>query len=160
MTRERKAQIATVAILAAALVLVGARRGGWKPSSVMQSTLPATPQDTVYRMMDAARDGDVKKYIECYTGAMQSSLRQVVTEKGEAALADYIRGFNSVVKGVAIQEPQTMADGRICLRADFVYSDRNETQVLYLTQAGGWKIEKQETAQGTNTVVRYGTPVE
>src|ERR1700683_4277508 len=104
MTRERKAQVATVAILIGALALVAVKRGGWQASAASLSTLvavrapaEATPPDTVYRMMDAARDGDVRAYLGCYTGQMESTLRQIVAAKGEAALATYIHNFNASV---------------------------------------------------------------
>jgi hypothetical protein len=156
MTRERKAQIATVAILTAALVLVAVKRGGWKARAA-----PVTPQDTVYRMLDAARDGDVRGYLRCYTGQMDGTLRQIVAEKGEPALAAYIRSFNATIKGVAIQEPQPVSDREVRLRVEFVYQDRNEAQLYYLEQAGGeWKISRLENAQGVQTPVPYGTPVE
>jgi hypothetical protein len=168
MTRERKAQVATVAILLGALALVAMKRGGWQASAASLSDLVtsrapsgATPQDTVYRMMDAARDGDVRTYLGCYTGQMESTLRQIVAEKGEAALADYIRKFNASVKGVAIQEPQSTADREVRLRVEFVYRDRNEAQNYYLEQAGGnWKIARQENSEGVKTLVPYGTTVE
>ncbi len=156
MTRERTAQVATVAILAAALVLVAVKRGGWKARAA-----PVTPQDTVYRMLDAARDGDVRGYLRCYTGQMDSTLRQIVTEKGAPALAAYIRNFNASIKGVALQEPQPVSDREVRLRVEFVYQDRNEAQLYYLEQAGGeWKISRLENTQGVQTPVPYGTPVE
>jgi|HubBroStandDraft_1064217.scaffolds.fasta_scaffold05586_4 hypothetical protein len=168
MTRERKAQIATVVILLAGLALVAMKRGGWQASAASLSNLAvsrapagANPQDTVYRMMDAARDGDVRAYLGCYTGQMESGLRQLAAEKGEPALAAYIRNFNASVKGVAIQEPQSTGDREVRLRVEFVYRDRNEAQIYYLEQTGGnWKISKQENAEGVKTLVPYGTTVE
>ena len=168
MTRERKAQVATLAVLFAALALVAVKRGGWQASAASLSNLvsvraPAgvNPQDTVYRMMDAARDGDVRTYLGCYTGQMESTLRQIAAEKGEAALASYIRNFNASVKGVAIQEPQSTAEREVRLRVEFVYRDRNEAQIYYLEQGGGsWKIARQENAEGVKTLVPYGTLVE
>jgi hypothetical protein len=168
MTRERKEQITTVAILLGALMLVAVKRGGWQASAASLSSLVAarapagaTPQDTVYRMMDAARDGDVRAYLGCYTGQMESTLRQIAAEKGEAALAAYIRNFNASVKGVAIQEPQSTAEREVRLRVEFVYRDRNEAQIYYLEQGNGnWKIARQENAEGVKTLVPYGTAVE
>jgi hypothetical protein len=168
MTRERKAQIATVGILLGALALVAMKRGGWQANAASLSNLVAarapagaSPQDTVYRMMDAARDGDVRAYLGCYTGQMQSTLRQIVAEKREGALASYIRSFNASVKGVAIQEPQPTTEREVRLRVEFVYRDRNEAQNYYLEQAGGnWKISRQENSEGVKTLVPYGTVVE
>jgi hypothetical protein len=168
MTRERKAQVATLAVLFGALALVAVKRGGWQASAASLSNLVAarapagvSPQDTVYRMMDAARDGDVRAYLGCYTGQMESTLRQIAAEKGEAALASYIRNFNASVKGVAIQNPQSTAEREVRLRVEFVYRDRNEAQIYYLEQGGGsWKIARQENAEGVKTLVPYGTAVE
>jgi hypothetical protein len=89
MTRERKAQIATIAILGAALGLVAVKRGGWQASAAQltnwipgaRPSAPVTPQDTVYRMLDAARDGDVRAYLRCYTGQMDSTLGQIVPRR-------------------------------------------------------------------------------
>ena len=167
MTRERKAQIATVAFLLGALALVAVNGAVGRPVRLRSRTwwlrAPAgtTPQDTVYRMMDAARDGDVRAYLGCYTGQMESTLRQIAAEKGEAALATYIRNFNASVKGVAIQEPQSTAEREVRLRVEFVYRERNEAQIYYLEQGGGsWKIARQENAEGVKTLVPYGTAVE
>jgi hypothetical protein len=161
MTRERKAQIATVAILAGALVLVAAKGSGWRAISIRPTAPAASPQDTIYRMMDAARDGDVRAYLGCFTGQMESTLRQIVNEKGEASLADYIRRFNVSVKGVAIQEPQPVAEREVRARVEFVYRDRNEAQLYYLQQSGGgWRIARQENTEGVKTLVPYGTQVE
>jgi hypothetical protein len=161
MTRERKAQVATLLVLAGALTLLAAKRNGWRPAAIMQSSAPVTPQDTVYRMMDAARDGDVRAYLACYTGPMESSLRQIVKEKGGASLAGYIRRFNATVKGVAIQEPQAVAENEVRLRVEFVFSDRNEAQIYYLQQSSGtWRIARQDNTEGVKALVPYGTPVE
>ena len=168
MTRERKAQVATVVILLGGLALVAVKRGGWQANAASLSNLVAgrapagvSPQDTVYRMMDAARDGDVRTYLGCYTGQMASTLRQIAAEKGEAALATYIRNFNASVKGVAIQEPLPTAEREVRLRVEFVYADRNEAQIYYLEQGrGSWKIARQENAEGVKTPVPSGTPVE
>jgi len=163
VTREGKAQLATVVILLFVLAIVAVKRGSWqaRAASLTRSAPAVTPQDTVYRMMDAARDGDVRKYLDCYTGSMQTNLRQIVAEKGEAALASYIRKFNSAVKGVAIQEPQGAHGTDVKLRVEFVYQDRNEVQTYYLEHAGtDWRIARQENSEGVKTLVPYGTRVE
>jgi hypothetical protein len=159
--RDRKAQVITVLLLAGALVLVAAKWGGWQPAAILRSSAPATPQDTVYRMLDAARDGNVSVYLSCYAGAMESSLRQIVKEKGESALAEYIRNFNASVKGVALQEPAFVSENEIRERIKFVYSDRNESQIYYLQRTGArWQITGQENTEGVKVLVPYGTPVE
>ncbi len=161
MRRDRTARIVTVFILAGALFLVAAKRSGWPPAAIFGASAPATPEDTVYRMLDAARDGNVSAYVSCYTGAMESSLRQLVKEKGESALAEYIRNFNASIKGVALQAPQPVSDNEVRERVEFVYNDRNEAQIYYLKRRGArWQIARQENAEGVTALVPYGTPVE
>ncbi len=161
MKRERKAQIATVLVLMGALTMLAAKRGGWRPAAMVRPAAQELPQDTIYRMMDAARDGNASAYLACFTGSMENSLRQIAKEKGSSALSDYIRNFNAAVKGVAIQEPQPGADNELRVRVEFVYADRNEAQIYYLRQASGsWRIEHQENSQGVPAAVPYGTPVE
>lgn len=168
MTRERKAQVATVALLLALLGFLAMKRGGWRASAASLSNLvtanaptDANPQDTIYRMMDAARDSDVRAYLGCYTGQMEKTLRQIAAEKGDASLAAYIRNFNASVKGVAMQQPRPTAEREVALRVEFVYRDRNEAQIYYLQQIdGSWKIARQENSEGVKTLVPYGTAVE
>jgi hypothetical protein len=160
MTRERKAQIATVIILGGALTFVVARRSGLALPAFLRPATPSTPQDTVYRMLDAARDGNVGAYLRCYTSEMESSLKQIVKERGDNALAGYIRSFNAAIKGVAIQEPQSTVDNEVRERVEFIYGDRNEAQTYYLRRTGAeWRIERQENTQGVSAVVPYGSPV-
>jgi len=61
MTRERKAQIATIMTLTSALAVAAAKRSGWLPVAITPTAQAATPQETIYQMMDAARDGDVRE---------------------------------------------------------------------------------------------------
>jgi len=168
VTRERKAQIVTLAVLTGVLTLVvaahlGRQRAGVPLSNWFAGTRKpaASPQDTIYRMMDAARDGDVTGYVACYTGQTESALRQIVREKGERSLADYIRAFNSAVKGIAIQEPQFVSEREARLHVEYIYSDRNEVQIYHLQKFNrDWKISQQGNAVGTQALVPYGAPVE
>src|SRR5207247_7649406 len=88
MTKERKTQIVTVVVLAAAFGVVLAQKTGWKFSDVkmadiVQSSAPRaepSPQDAIYAMLDAARVGDVKTYLAAYTGQMDAALKQSLAE--------------------------------------------------------------------------------
>src|SRR5436309_2561455 len=118
MTRERKTQVITLAALATAGAIALARLPRSKP--------PAGPADAVYAVMDAARAGDVKAYLECYAGGMRSSLDQSVRESNERAFAKYLRETNAAIKGVAVSEPQPVGDREASVRVEYVYQDRNE----------------------------------
>jgi len=124
MTKERKTQIVTIAVLAAAFGVVLAQKTGWKFSDVKVADIvprPApkaepSPQDAIYAMLDAARVGDVKAYLASYTGQMDSALKQSLAEASEAGFAKYLKDSNAAVKGIAISEPQTLTDREVRVR--------------------------------------------
>ena len=107
MTQKRKAQVLTGAALAVGLGIV-AWRSGLVPSPAPKAD--PTPQDAIYAMLDAARAGDVRKYLASYTGQMETALKATVAEKSEPAFAQYLKEFNAPIKGVAIMEPQALSD--------------------------------------------------
>lgn len=156
MKKNRIAQILTAAALGAALFVVVARQR--RPAEVQPRD---TPQNAVYAMLDAARDGDVKRYLDCYTGQMENALQRAVAESGERKFAAYLKETNAAIKGVAVMPPETVSEREVKLRVEYVYQDRNEVQTLYLEKAGNaWKIARLETAERIKTLVPYGTPVE
>lgn len=165
MTRQRKAQILTGVVLATALAAVTARRAGGPRLGALipraASTAETTPQDAIYRMLDAAREGDVRKYVASYTGQMETALRAALAEKTEAAFAQYLRELNTPIKGVAVLEPQPLSDREVRVRVEFVYQDRNEAQTMYLEKVGSaWKISRLDAAERVKTIIPYGTPVQ
>ena len=152
MTRDRKAKILAVVVLAAAVGV-----------AVMRKT-PARrqePQDAVYAMLDAARSGDVKSYLASYTGTMEAALRRTLAESTNAGFAKYLQDSNAAIKGVAISDPQAVSDTEVKLRVEYVYQDRNEVQMMYLEKApGGWKIARADSEERIKTLIPYGTPVQ
>ena len=152
MTRARRTQFVTLAVLAAALAIAVVRRPRPKP--------PAGPVDAVYAAIDAARTGDVKAYLSCYAGAMRASLDQSLKESTSAAFARYLRDTNAAIKGVAIGDPQSTSDRETSLRVEYIYQDRNEVQTMHLEKLdSAWKITAVESSARVKTLVPYGTPV-
>jgi hypothetical protein len=168
MRRERKAQIITVVILAGAVAVAVGRKTGWQMPSRISDIIPLktartapTPQDAIYEMMDAARQGDSNKYLSYYTGQMEASIKQTIAESNQQAFAKYLRESNASVKGVAITEPQPLTEREVKVRVEYVYQDRNEVQYMYLEKiAGLWKIARVDSAERVKTLIPYGTPVE
>jgi len=163
MTRQRKAQLVTLGVLVAALGVVAVRRSGWSARELFSGARRGepSPQDAVYAMLDAAREGNVRKYLAAHTGQLEAALRQTIAEKGEAAFAAYLRQFNAPIKGVAILEPQPLTEHEVRLRVEYVYRDRNEAQTMYLEKLSGtWKIARVEAAERVKTLIPYGTPVQ
>lgn len=155
---KRNAQAITIAVLVAVAAAVLGRQWGWSPS---RPPAGRTPQDAVYSMLDAAREGDVGAYLDSYSGRLRAELEQGVREQGKRQFGEYLRTANAAIKGIAINEPEPMPEGRVKARVEYVYQDRNEVQWMYLEQVDGrWRIGRVEAAQRIPTVVPYGTPVE
>src|SRR5277367_724885 len=164
MTKQRIAQVLTIAILAVALVLAVGRNKGWSLSSV-RAAVPAAddsaPQDAVYAMLDAARQGKVDAYLASFGGAQEARLRQSIAESSAASFSKYLAGMNSAVKGVAVTTPEALAPNQVKVRVEYVYQDRSETQIMRLEKRGaGWKIVDVSSSDRIQIVVPYGTPVE
>jgi hypothetical protein len=153
MTRQRKAQIATIAVLVAVVGVVAVRRTGQTPRR------GSTPQDAIYAMLDAAREGNVRRYLTYYSDQMQASLKQTIAESSD--FSKYLRDSNAPIKGIAINEPEKLTETEVKARVEYVYQDRNEIQYLYLQKAGGdWRITRMDSAERIKTTIPYGTPVE
>lgn len=167
MTKERKAQALTVVILAAAVGFIAWRQGALSGFDFSQVAARAsapktdpTPQDVVYAMLDAAREGKVNDYLSSYTGQMEAALRKAIAESTEQGFANYLRETNAPIKGIALQEPQLLTDREVKVRVEYVFQDRNEVQWMYLEKIGStWKIARVDSAERIPTLVPYGTPV-
>ncbi len=156
MTKERKAKVVTFVVLFAAVGAGVARKIGARAAERGE---PA-PQDAIYAMLDAARAGDVSAYVESYTAPMQAAVRQAVAETTEPAFAKYLRDTNASIKGVAVYDPEKIADSEAKVRVEYVYQDRNEVQTMYLEKGPrGWKISRADGDERVKTLIPYGTPV-
>jgi hypothetical protein len=155
MTRHHTAQLVTVLVLVAALAIGLARKSGWRTAKA-----PPEPQDAVYAMLAAARAGDVKAWLACYTGEMQATLRQTVKESTEPGFAKYLRDTHAAIKGVAVSDPQRIGEQEATLRVEYIYQDRNEAQIVSLEKdPAGWKIARAGAAGRVPSLIPYGTPV-
>ena len=158
MTSRRKAQLVTIAVLACAIGVVVAKR--WRPATGSRPVVKQeqTPEDAIYGMLDAAREGDVGKYLASYTGQMETSLKSAVADSQD--FGKFLKDSNAAIKGVAIAEPQQTDDGSMKARVEYVFKDRNEVQFMYLEKtARGWKITRVDSSERIKTLVPYGTPV-
>ena len=131
------------------------------PSAIAARPAVSTPQNTVYAMLNSARAGDVPKYLDHYTGELAASLRRAVADQGDVGFAQYLRQTNELIKGIAVNEPEPVAEGEVKLRVELVYGDRNEAQIFHLEKqpAGEWKIKRLEAVERVQTLVPYGAPV-
>jgi hypothetical protein len=165
---NRKAQVLTIAILTLALSVALVRKGQWgRAVSRVTQAIPAagtsagvSPEDAIYDMLDAARAGDVVRYLASYSDAMAASLRQSFSGKPESDFARYLQESNSTVKGVTVMPPRWITDREAKVRVDYTYVDRTERQDLWLEKSGkSWKIARVGVAEQVKTAIPYGTPV-
>src|ERR1051326_7599355 len=105
MTQALKVQWITLAVLAGALAITVLRREARRDSSATP-----TPQDAIYRMLEAAKKGDVPAYLASYTGPLEQSLEASVRESTEPRFATYLKDSNAAIKGVAVGDPQPVND--------------------------------------------------
>ena len=161
MSQDRFRQAITIGILLAlGAMAVAVKTAGRRAPLPAAATQPA-PEDPIYAMLDAARQGDVKAYLACYTGQMRVSLEASVRESGAAGFARYLRDSNAAIKGVAINPPEKLSGGESRVRVEYVYQERNEVQNVYLEKAGAaWKIARVDGAERVKTLAPYGAPVE
>ena len=158
MKNKLLARILTILILGGVVGAVVVRKSGFGLARLTERS-EAKPQDAIYGMLDAARNGDVARYLASYTGAMAESLSRAKSESPD--FATYLRDSNAGIKGIAVMEPQPQPDGQVELRVEYVYQDRNEAQFFFLTRAAdGWKISRVETSERVKTLIPYGTPVQ
>lgn len=167
MRKDTQAKVITGLLALGVVVYVAGEKNGWRlPSASEAGSLigggdeSKEPRDTIYAMLDAARDGDVEGYIACHTGEMARQLEQSRDEMTPERFARYLADRNREIKGIAINEPEMPSADQARIRVEYVYQDRNEVQQVYLGKVGGdWKIQGVDAAERVKTLVPYGTPV-
>ena len=166
MTKLGKHHVVTLSVVFVGLVLVVGREARWRlPASGSEALFAGSeesnqPTDTINRMMDAARDGDVDAYLECFGGQMKKTLQQSVAEMSASGFARYLMENNEQIKGFAMYEPSEVSESAVDVRVEYVYVDRNEAQRFRLERLSGrWTITKLDGIERVETIVPYGTPV-
>lgn len=169
MSKDANAQAITIALIVGVLGFVVWNQGGFDALRRgagdgggflgIGSTKKAEPRDVIYAMLDAARDGFVDDYLDCYSGQMERTLRQSLEEMGPQRFSDFLRDRNRDIKGIAMNAPVETGD-EAEVRVEYVYADRNEVQEIYLQRIDGdWKIGRVSEIRRVETPVPYGTPV-
>jgi hypothetical protein len=160
MKRNTRARVLAVAALLGALAAGSARKAGWFGGTVTPAATDEEAISTaVYTTMNAARTGDVSRYLACYTGPMRVALQRSLDDSGRAAFARYLESLDAGVKGLAVSvEVGGGREGKA--RVERVYQERNEVQVVYLEkERGAWRIARTGGDQAVKAPIRYGTPI-
>ena len=160
MKRNTQARILAVATLLGALGVRGARKAGWfegpvTPADMMDDGISAA----IYATMNAARAGDVSRYLAGYTEPMQVALKRSLDDSGSAAFARYLQSLDAGVKGLAVWV-ESSGEVEAKARVEYVFQDRNDIQVVYLEkEKGAWRIARTEGDRPVMAAIPYGTPI-
>jgi hypothetical protein len=121
---------------------------------------PVTPEDLIWRMSDAAREGDVKAYLDCFDGDLRQRLTKTAADMGEAQFSQYLKRLNEEITGIALSDLEQKEARSASLRVEFVSRGRSESQThRFKLVDGAWKIEGVDAAENVKTLIPQGTEV-
>ncbi|MFA0761813.1 MAG: hypothetical protein HZLCBSQH_001923 [Candidatus Fervidibacterota bacterium] len=141
------------AFVLGALVWWTQRRGVPPPTETQ-------PDAVIWAMVRACREGDSRRYLDCFAGKLRERLEKVAQEQGDHAFSTSLWQMIAPVKGITVFEPKKDGQGDWRIVAEFVFADRTERQTFHVRQVGGvWKIVSIEAARPVPVLIPYGTPV-
>jgi hypothetical protein len=165
-SRIDRKTVFTLSFVFGLLALVLIRTNGYKqvlPAwiiSRISSQPSASPEDSIYAMLDAARAGDTKSYLDSFSSPVREQLSEVIKENSEPKFAEYLKSQNAALQSVAVSIPDRLSDFEARARVEYVYADRNEVQSLYLRkESARWRIFKIVGADQIKTLVPLGSTV-
>ncbi len=148
------------AIVTALLIVMGVVYLAQRHRSI-SSESATNPEDVIWRMIDAAREGNSEAYLDCFSGALRQNLEKTAAEMGEQRFREYLRQLNDQIVGVATSEPERLGEREARLSVEFVYRGKTETQKHHFRLVdGSWKIEQIDSAAARQNVIPYGTEVD
>ena len=167
MTRARRIQpkaALTVVVLTLTLFCLIERQRHWdflpQVRSAFRPAAAQTPEGGVYKMLDAARIGNVEAYLDCFSGDMQRQLSQVIKETSATQFSSYLIAQNTAFTGVAVSVIDRPDAQTARVRVEYVFSKRNEVQDISLRNIDRkWKILKVASSEQIKTLIPYGTRV-
>jgi hypothetical protein len=146
-------RIAVPTILALALAAVALLLRG-------KGRLPATPDEAVRLLFQAAQHGDAPAYLAILTGALRSSFESTQSEIGTESFAASLRESVASMKGLAVSPVDDTSPDRAVLDVELVFSDRNQRQrFILLRQNGGWLVAAIDKADTVKPPIPYGATV-
>lgn len=119
-----------------------------------------TPEDLLIEMVVASGEGEVERFLACFGGELEERLRGVVRREGEDKIADWLRERSRPVKGFAILDKEPQEAGRVLVKTETVYQDRNTRQSFLLEErGGGWKIVQSDSEMVGAWDTDFGKPI-
>ena len=155
---KRLPAILTVGLMLVALIVLTQRERwrGWQT----KTDAPASPEDLIWRMSDAAREGKAKDYLACFSGELRARLQKTASEMGEAKFTEYLQQLNREVTGIAVSDLAQSDPDTARLRVEFVLRGKNEAQTHHFKRLNGqWTIERVDDAEQVKVLIPYGIAV-
>lgn len=114
----------------------------------------------ITQMLQAAQDGDVRRYLDCFTDELLAKLAARL-EKGNAeAAAAELRSGQAELKSYVTTDWQRVSDDEATLILERVYTNYNERHRVRLRRSrAGWKIAEMTPLESYAPEIPYGTPV-
>lgn len=157
MKKRFPAILTAVLLLAALLVL--AQRERWRAWS-NQPIASAGPEDVIWQMSDAAREGQAQAYLACFSGELRTRLQKTASEMGEAKFTAYLQQLNQAVTGIAVSDLEQSDADTAKLRVEFALRGKNEAQTHHFKRLNGqWTIERVDEAEQVKVLIPYGATV-
>jgi hypothetical protein len=80
-------------------------------------------------------------------------------ENADSNFAAYLKSQNAAFQGVAVSVTDRSSDNEAQVRVEYVYSNRNEVQTVYLRKNSRWRIVKVAGAEQVKTLLPFGSAV-
>lgn len=154
--KKRMPAIVTILLIVGALVFLTQRErlSSWR----FEKKTSGTPEDIIWSMSDATREGDVHAYLDCFSGALKQNLQKTADDMGESQFSRYLKELSDEVTGITVSELEQADEQTATLKVEFVFRGKNEVQKhSFKFLAGAWKITKVDGAEQIKTLIPYGT---
>lgn len=114
-------------------------------------------------MIEAAQQGDVARYRQCFTGDLLRELdTRLAAKNSPQNPGDKLKAAVTGLMGVAVSPAELLPTAdRAEAVLDLVFADHNARQKVVLRRVDGeWKIESWTEPTRLRPDILYGTPVE
>ena len=155
---KRLPALLTIGLMLVALIVLTQRERwrGWQKNTAA----PASPEDLIWRMSDAAREGNAKDYLACFNGELRARLEKTASEMGEAKFTEYLQQLNREVTGIAVSDLAQSDPDTARLRVEFVMRGKNEAQTHHFKRLNSqWTIARVDDAEQVKVLIPYGAAV-
>ncbi|NOX56586.1 MAG: hypothetical protein GXP27_19510 [Planctomycetes bacterium] len=154
-TRKLIAIGLAVAIVAGVAVLVRRNPPASSPLSDEDQM-----DDCITQMLQAAQQGDVQRYLDCFAGDLRAKLAARLEKGNPEAAAAELRSGQAELKSYVTTDWRRVSEDEATLILERVYKDYNERHRVRLRRKrGAWKIVELTPLESFAPEIPYGTPV-